>query len=227
VIGARGTLLSVRVGHVARHGTPGAADPLEREWTSAFYKDAVEGPRHVGREGLDGDEQRDKGRGHGGPHGALLMYAAAHYPRWRVELAEPAMDFGGFGENLDVEGFDETTVCIGDTFEIGDCVVQVASPRGPCNNISRRWKRPDMVKRVTDTGRTGWYLRVLKEGSVAAGQSVTLTARTLPEWTVARTFRLRVDPDGDVAGLEAAAALELLTPDWRQWFAKRVTERAS
>lgn len=217
-------LLSVHVGRIRSHGTHGASDPLERAWTTAYYKDPVEGPRYLGREGLEGDEQNDYGRGHGGPEMAVLMYSADHYPAWREELKIPEMTFGGFGENLIVEGLEESSVCIGDTFEVGEAVVQISCPRGPCSNIARRWKRPDMVKRVTDNGRTGWYLRVMKEGLVAAGDELTLTARPNPLWTVARVFRLRVEPERDPAAVRELTELPLLDKAWHNKFRDRLAK---
>lgn len=213
-------LVSVHVGRIRTHGTPGATDPLERQWSTAYFKDPVEGPRHLGLEGLEGDEQRDYGRGHGGPEMAALMYSADHYPAWREELQIPEMSFGGFGENLVVEGLEESSVCIGDTFEVGEAIVQISCPRGPCSNIAKRWHRPDMVKRVTANGRTGWYLRVKQEGLVAAGDDLTLTDRPNPLWTVARVFRARVEPERDPAAVRELTELPLLDPVWHGKFRK-------
>src|SRR5262249_47371619 len=146
------------------HGTPGAADPLEQPWTSAYYKDPVTGPVKLGRLGLEGDQQADR-RVHGGPDMAVLAYSIDHYPVWRRELGIESMGPGGFGENFAVAGRDERTVCVGDVIAIGDARLQVSQPRGPCANISRRWKRADLLKRVTENGRSGWYLRVLDEAT--------------------------------------------------------------
>ena len=91
---------------------------------------------------------------------------SVYRPDWREELSLPEMGPGGFGENFTVSGQDEATVFIGDVYEVGEAVVQVSQPRGPCANISRRWERPDLVRRVEESGRHGWYLRVLQEGVV-------------------------------------------------------------
>jgi len=211
-------LASIQVGKAERHGTPNSDDPMERAWTTAFFKQPVQGPLQLSRVGLEGDEQHEK-RVHGGPEMAALAYSAEHYPVWRAELGIPEMGPGGFGENLTVSGLDEERVCIGDVFEVGGARVQVSKPRGPCANISKRWKLPSLLARVTETGRTGWYLRVLEEGTVEAGQAVRLLGRPFPEWTVRRVFRLRVEPDSDPGALERVAGCEALSPSWRRQLA--------
>jgi MOSC domain-containing protein YiiM len=212
-------LVSLRVGVARTHGVPGAGDPMERAWTSAYVKDEASGPLRLSWTQLAGDQQYDTAS-HGGPHMAVLAYAASHYPFWREELAEPAMGPGGFGENFTLSELDEVAVSIGDSFSVGTARVQVSQPRGPCANISRRWKRPELLRRVTETGYTGWYLRVLEPGTVRAGDELRWLERPFAEWTVARVFRLRLEPDADPAAVHALADCEALSPEWRMRFAK-------
>jgi MOSC domain-containing protein YiiM len=212
-------LVSVQVGRPRTHGRPDATDPLEREWTSAYVKDPVTGPVRLTATQLAGDEQYDTAS-HGGPHMAVLAYAAGHYPRWREELGRPEMGPGGFGENFTIEGLDESLVCIGDRYTIGTARVQVSQPRGPCANIARRWKLATMVRRVTETGRTGWYFRVLEEGQVQAGDVVRRIGRVHPGWTVERVFRLKLAPSADRGLAAALAACAELSPPWRESFAR-------
>jgi MOSC domain-containing protein YiiM len=212
-----GTLVSLQVGRVrslAISGMPGQSD---REWRTAYYKEPVSAPVRVGRLGLDGDEQFDR-ESHGGPDRALLGYSAEHYASWRAELGIETMGPGGFGENLTISGQNETGVCVGDTYAIGDARIQVTQPRGPCANISRRWQRPDMVKRVAQTSRFGWYLRVLDEGEIAAGMAVRLVERPYPGWNVAHVFRLRAEPGLDPETVAALARCPELSPGYRERF---------
>jgi len=143
-------------------------------WRSAIYKTAVLGPVMLRRTNLDGDRQGDP-RVHGGPDQAALMYSADNYAKWRAE----GFDFepGSFGENLTVTGLDETTVWVGDIYEIGAAVVQVTKARGPCYKLQYRTGVPDLIKRVLANGRSGWYVRVLREGLVEAGQEIVLLKR--------------------------------------------------
>jgi MOSC domain-containing protein YiiM len=151
---------------------------------TAFGKTPVNGPVRVFRENLEGDAQADH-RYHGGPERAVLAYGADHYPLWRAELSWPDLPFGGFGENLSVEGVTEETACIGDVWRAGTALLQISSPRGPCRKISEFWHRPDLLRRVVETGRTGWYMRVLEEGILKTGSEVALIDRPNPRETVA------------------------------------------
>lgn len=213
-------LVSMQVGRPRTHGDPDATDPLERAWRSAYVKDPVQGPRRLSRTQLEGDEQYDL-EFHGGPEMAVLAYSAEHYPRWHAELGLDAMGPGGFGENFTIAGLDEDLVSIGDTFEIGTARVQVSQPRGPCANISRRWKSKELLRRATATARIGWYLRVLEEGVVESGEAVRLIERPCPEWSVARVFRLKIARAPDPAEARALAACGVLSPEWRAKFASR------
>jgi MOSC domain-containing protein YiiM len=204
-------LLEVRTGRVRFHGQEGAADPLLRPWRSAIVKEPVQGPLRLGVLGLEGDEVADP-RHHGGPDQAVLGYASAHYPRWREEGFDAAP--GGFGENLLFEGLDDGDVCIGDTFALGDARLQVSHPRQPCGTLAKRFGRGDVVARVWETARGGWYFRVLEAGVVEAGQAVGLLARPNPGWTVARVLRAYWRAASEPAEARAAAAVPLLTDHW-------------
>lgn len=214
-------LLEVRAGHARDFARPAWDHAPERTWRSAYQKDPLSGPAFVRRLGVEGDEQYDT-EVHGGPEMALLAYSVGHYPEWRAALDLPAIGPGGFGENLCVSGLDERTVCIGDVWRVGEARLQVSQPRGPCANISRRWDRADFMKRVTDTARTGWYLRVLDEGRVTAGDAIERLERPRPEWSVERVFRARVGPGRDIAAFAALAALPELSPEWRGKFERRL-----
>jgi MOSC domain-containing protein YiiM len=178
------TLLSVQVGRPHRHPRPPFAPP-GHYWQTAFFKNAVAGPVALGRLNLAGDRQADL-RVHGGPDQAVLAYSADHYRLWRAELGLLEMGPGGFGENFTIGGQSEAGVCIGDVYQVGDAIVQVSQPRGPCYKISWRWNRPDLLARVETTGRHGWYLRVLEEGTVQAGLDLVLLDRPNPTWTISR-----------------------------------------
>lgn len=216
-----GRIVSVNVGMPREHGVEGAAIPMDRPWTTGFFKEPVGGPVRVGTTNLEGDGQADL-RVHGGPDKAVLLYAAAHYPAWQEELGF-AMPFGAFGENLSVEGMTEAEACIGDVLEIGTARLQVAQPRGPCWKIARRWKMRDLSARVQRSGRTGWYARVLQEGVVQAGDPVVLVHRPHPEWTVARANELLHAKPGREAESKALAALTELDASWRAVVEYRLT----
>jgi MOSC domain-containing protein YiiM len=215
-------LVSVRTGRVREWPRPEWDRQHGPTWRTAYYKDEVAGPVHAGALGLAGDEQASPGV-HGGVHMAVLAYADSNYTRWREDPLLAAMGPGGFGENLTVDGPDETGVCLGDIWETAGARFVVSQPRGPCAAISRRWNVPDLMQRAVESVRIGWYLRVAREGIVARGDALKLVERPHPEWTVARVFRLRVGAETDPAALERLATCEALSPEWR----RKITERAA
>ena len=213
-----GRIVSVRVGLVVRAPRPKWDKASGTTYSSAYVKPPVNGAVKVGPLGLEGDQQHDR-RGHGGVEMAVLAYADGHYENWRDELDLVEMGPGAFGENLTVEGFDERTVCIGDVWAAGETRLQVASPRGPCLNISRRWDRQDLMEKVLKSARGGWYLRVLQPGTLAVRQPVRRIERKQPDWTVDRVFRLRYDETRDMKAVAKLAKVRELAPYWREKFA--------
>jgi MOSC domain-containing protein YiiM len=214
------TIVSLRTGRVRTFPRPSWDHAPERTWRSAYHKDEVDRPVRVTTLGLEGDEQASR-EIHGGPHRAVLAYAFAHYAAWRAEPGLERIGPGGFAENLTVDRLDETTVCLGDRYRTGDVVFEVSQPRGPCANIARTWNRPDLVQRVTEVARAGWYMRVLAEGTIARGAALERIARPHPQWTVERLFRLSASAEPAAADLLAAAACGALSPGWRERFTAR------
>lgn len=181
-------------------------------WRSAIHKEAVDHPLWLSITGLAGDAVGDT-KHHGGPEQAILGYAESHYADWKAEGFTD--ERGAFGENLLVMGLSDQTVCIGDSFELGDAMIQVSCPRVPCNTLVRRHGRPDILERVFATGRGGWYFRVLKEGFVAPGQELHPLARPHPDWTVARALHARWRAATDKDEARALSEVAALNPQWR------------
>jgi len=155
-------LLSIQVGH------PRKVKWRRRTVTTGIYKDPVEGRIMLRRSNLEGDEQADL-RVHGGWDKAVYVYPSEHYAFWRTALSGMDLPYGMFGENFTTEGLDESSVRIGDRFRIGGAVVEVTQPRVPCYKLGVRFGRPDMPQRFHASGRCGFYLAVLEEGDVGAG----------------------------------------------------------
>lgn len=218
------TLLSIQVGQPTTYGD----DPpsTQKPWTTAFFKSPVAGPVFVTRTGLTGDAQADL-QHHGGVDKAVLAYAASHYPLWREELARPDFHCGGFGENLTIEGLTEHTVCIGDVWSLGQLstgltgLLQVSQPRQPCWKLARHWQTKELTALVVANGRTGWYLRVLREGTIAPGQTLTLEARPHPQWTVAKAHEVMHHRPHDATLSTELANLPELSTAWQDELRKR------
>ncbi|MDG2526921.1 MOSC domain-containing protein [Stenotrophomonas sp. HITSZ_GD] len=206
----------VRVGKVVDFTRPGSR--------SAIDKRRVDGPVAVGELGLAGDEQGDR-RVHGGPDKAIHHYPHDHYAAWRAALGDhPLLAAGGaFGENLSSSGLTEADVCLGDRFALGTAVVEVSQLRQPCWKLSDRFGVADMARRVQDTGRTGWYYRVLAPGHVAAGDVLVLKARPHPHWPLARLAELLYRRGVEPALLEEVLRLPLV-PSWRTLFERRLAQ---
>lgn len=127
-------------------------------------------PRAVLRvSGFEGDGQADR-RNHGGPDKAVCVYSAVHYPHWQRMLGR-RLDPGAFSENLTVSGIREARVCVGDVFRAGEAVVQVSTPRTPCDKVAGKNGEKQLSKWISGSGYTGFYMRVLEEGLVQKGDA--------------------------------------------------------
>jgi MOSC domain-containing protein YiiM len=208
-------ITSIQIGQPTDYRDEQAADGQGRSWTTAFFKTPVSGGVHVGRFGVAGDGQADL-ENHGGVDKAVLAYSADHYDYWRPHLGLPALSLGGFGENLSIAGLDEGTVCIGDQWQVGPVLFEVTQPRQPCWKMSRRWQIPDLAAQVIRNGKSGWYLRVLTDGHIAAGNELTLIHRPHAVWTIARAARLMHHEKHDLAAAAELASLPELSVAWKE-----------
>jgi len=190
-------IVSLQVGLPADRQYENNADGEGRVWRSGIFKTPVEGSVYLGKENFVGDRQADLNN-HGGPDKAVLMYAVSHYDYWRRVLPQIDWVYGGFGENLTVTEMTEDKVALGDVYAIGDVRIEVSQPRHPCWKLARRWQQKDLAARVQENGFSGWYVRVLQEGSVETGQKLLLLERPYPEWTISRVFDTIYNLDRDV-----------------------------
>ncbi len=155
-----------------------------KEWISAIKKSQVDGAVQVEVDHVAGDQQADL-KHHGGPDKAVLAYSSDHFAEWNRKLARKDVVAGWFGENLTISGLSESDVCVGDFLLIGTCKLEVSQPRQPCWKLSRFWEVPELAVLVQKSGRTGWYLRVVDEGALSAGDAIELLERPFPEMTIA------------------------------------------
>lgn len=214
-------LLSIQVGMPRTIGTADAPDPMDRAWTSGFFKRTVSEPVEVTRTGLVGDGQADL-KNHGGPDKAINAYPADHFPSWRAELGLDCPP-GGFGENFTTEGAREADVCIGDVFRIGGALLQITQPRQPCWKLARRWRLKELAARAEQTGRTGWYYRVLEPGKVGAPTEFALVDRPHARWTVAEANAIMHHRKSDWPAAAELAACAALSTSWQVSLGRRAT----
>ncbi len=215
-------LQSIQVGMPRQLGTPGSDDPDQQPWFSGFVKTPVAGSVDVSVLGLAGDGQADR-KHHGGPDKAILAYNGRHYSKWSAERDRTDWAGGMFGENFTLDDLSEDDVCIGDSYSVGQVTVQVTQPRQPCWKLGRRCGDPGLPKRVIQTARCGWYLRVLTAGSVEANQPFELIDRPHPDWSVSVAHRLMYEKKPDRDRLSHLAALPQLSYSWQQELLAKAT----
>ena len=173
----------------------GGAAPLqvgEREISSGIDKRPRSGPVAVGRLGLRGDRVMNH-KHHGGPDQAVYLYSLEDYAHF-LPLLQRELPPGSFGENLTLRGLESAGVRIGDRLEIGTALLEVTSPRIPCDTLVAHIGDPRFARTFREARRPGLYTRVLRGGEVEAGDRVTLTPSPVPTPTIAEMYELFFDP---------------------------------
>ena len=172
-------------------GKPRKVEADGKAVRTSIWKTPRDGRVAVNALNLDGDKQSDL-RVHGGVRKAVYVYPSEHYEYWRRELPGVDLPWGVFGENLTTEGLLEDEVRIGDRLAIGSAEFEVTQSRQPCFKLGIRFDNPDMLKRFIASGRSGFYLSVVREGDVGAGDRISVVARENTAMTVAAEFVRRV-----------------------------------
>ncbi|MDP9018223.1 MAG: MOSC domain-containing protein [Candidatus Eremiobacteraeota bacterium] len=198
---------------------------------TTFGRTQVDEPVRLRFDGIDGDEVGDPSV-HGGDERALLCYARSNYEFWseRLNITYAQAFASGFGENLTVDGVSEHDICVGDRFELGTAIVEVAQPRSPCWKIGAYWNVSTLTKEVYRGGRSGWFLRVKQEGVFAVSDRLLLVDRPYPQFTIQalndaivelETHRNESELDFDF--VKAVAQCPALSPGWRTAFAQALS----
>lgn len=214
------------MGKVKKVGKKDAENPMERQWESAIFKNEAEGEVWLSETGLVGDEVADK-KNHGGPEKAVFAYPIKHYTYWKEKLERDDMTMGAMGENFTVLEMDEFTVCIGDTYRLGDAIIQVSQPRQPCWKPARRFQIIDLALQIQNSGKTGWYFRVLQEGNVQADSALDLVERPYPQWSVQAANEVMHFYKDDLRLADDLASCELLAASWQNRLKKRLRGQES
>ena len=206
-----GSLLSVNVGL-----------PQDVAWGgrivhTAVWKRPVDGPRMVRRLNIDGDGQGDLA-GHGGEHRAVFVYQIESYRYWQEQLGRDDFSYGQFGENFTVAGLADDQVCVGDRYRIGEAVFEVTQPRVTCYRVGIRMDDPRIPALLVSHHRPGFYLRVLREGLVQAGDDIVKIASGPEAMTVAEVDALLYLPGHPRARVERALRIPALPAGWRNSF---------
>ena len=204
--------------------------PREVSWRgkrviTGIYKEPVAGRVTIRNLNLDGDRQADL-RVHGGRDKAVYVYPLESYELWSRERPELAVGPGTFGENLTTVGLREADVNVGDRFRFGPAELVATQPRLPCFKLGIRMKDDAFVTDFLERGLYGFYLAVVEEGAVAAGDMIAALERDPHGFRVSEVARLYARGRDDIDGMRRAADLDVLPASWRDYFRKRIGMRA-
>jgi ferredoxin-NADP reductase/MOSC domain-containing protein YiiM len=196
--------------------------PRDIEWKgrtvhTGLWKYPVLGRCWVGRLNLEGDGQGDLA-GHGGEQRAVFVYQIESYRYWQAKLRRTDFVYGQFSENFTIDGLPDDVVCIGDRYQIGTALFEVTQPRVTCYRIGIRMNEPRMASLLTSSGRPGFYLRVLREGEVGAGDEIVKMGEAKEKMTIAEVNALLYSPNHSRDGLKRALGIEALSAGWRSSF---------
>lgn len=191
--------------------------------TTSIFKEPVAGRVQLRRLHLEGDGQADL-KAHGGVNRAVYVYTLENYDFWKKKLKRDDFSFGQFGENFTVEGMLEDQIHVGDTFRVGYVLVQVTQPRAPCFKLAIRMNMDKFPKLFLASNRVGFYLRVLEEGEVGAGDDIDLVRTDPNRMTVSEINKLLYFDGNNLIDARRALAIEALSPGWRESFEERLTK---
>jgi MOSC domain-containing protein YiiM len=203
-------LLSVNVGR------PRNIVISNKSVATGIFKLPVAGEVRVQTLNLAGDQQADL-TVHGGPDKAVYAYPEKHYAFWQQAIGVE-LNWGMFGENLTVEGLSEDAISIGDQLGIGTAVFQVTQPRLPCFKLAAKFGRDDIIKKFLDSRRVGFYLRVLQEGSIEAGDTISMIEPEPSRLTVREITDLYLTKHLERSLVERVLSVEALAASWRDHF---------
>ncbi|RMD60122.1 MAG: MOSC domain-containing protein [Nitrospirae bacterium] len=204
------TLVSVCIGE------PRMENFYGKQIFTAIRKKPFSNKIYLNKTGLEGDGVGDK-KHHGGEDKALCLYPLEHYPYWEKTLSIK-LPVAAFGENLTTIGLLEEHVFIGDIFEIGTALIQVSQPRQPCSTLAARYNRKDLIKMVIDTGYTGFYFRVIKEGYIKEGEPILLKKRVQEEVSISFANNIRHKDRTNCEAIKKILSIEELSESWHKDF---------
>lgn len=192
-----------------------------KEELTGYFKQEVHYPVYLTADGIKNDCMADKVH-HGGKDKACYLYSSDHYPFWKRQYPDLSWDYGMFGENLTVDGLDESAIGIGDTFRVGEAVIQVSQPRQPCYKMGIKFNDMGIVKKFCQAPYPGTYVRVLKEGFVKRGDGFELIAPGKSGLCVSEVFVLLYSQKPDAQKYKRALEDELLAVSAKNHLQKKL-----
>lgn len=198
------------------------AQPTTFTWNgneviTGIFKKPTDVPIYLEQENVRGDEVSDR-RVHGGKYKACYLFSANHYPYWQNLYPSLDWTYGMLGENITVEGLDEKQLCVGDTYKIGKAKVQITIPREPCFKFAYKFGSEDVLQQFINHGYSGTYVKVLEEGDVKTGDTLTLIEKAENSISIYQFFELLYAEDKNKSHLNILLKSEVIP----QRFKKRL-----
>ncbi len=191
----------------------------DQEMDTGICKETIQ-EAFLTKEGFRGDGVADL-RYHGGPDRAVCVYPHEHYRLWEREFGSK-LPPSTFGENVTVTNMLEQEVCIGDIFRLGDAVIQITQGRIPCSTITKRTNMPSLLKRMVETGYTGYLCRVLEEGTVRRDSTITLVESHPKQVSILFGNQIYFHQQKDLEGIKKVLDVQELANEWRERLGKRL-----
>ncbi len=196
-----------------------------RTVSTGIFKKPITGAVQVSKLGLQGDQQADLSV-HGGIDKAVYLYPNEHFNFWSDQYPQREFSAGLFGENLTTIGLLESEINVGDILRIGDVEFMVTIPRMPCFKLGIKMGDPGFIKAFLEANRSGFYLKVLKEGIIEADQPVAVTGGDGYGLKIAEVSRLYTLEKDNQTLLEKAVNAPNLTSKWKEFFQSRLLDKA-
>ncbi|WP_256241137.1 MOSC domain-containing protein [Bacillus sp. V3B] len=200
-------------------GKPKTIKDQGKELQSGIYKTQTNEPIFLGKLNFDGDGQADLVH-HGGEDKAVCVYPYEHYPHWEKDMNRELV-FGAFGENLTLKGMLESDVHVGDIYRLGAAMVQISQPRQPCFKLAKRYDISDLPLRFQNTGYTGFYFRVLKEGWVQPDSRVEIIEKHPKQISIQWANHIMHHNRKNMEEIKKILAVDALSDSWRKTFTQR------
>lgn len=180
-----------------------------KEGSTGIFKIPTHKPIYLAEKGVKNDYVADK-KVHGGTFKACYLFSADHYPYWKKLYPDLNWNWGMFGENLTINGMNETQIMVGDIYKIGDALVQVTQPREPCFKFGVKFETQNVLKQFIDHGFPGTYVRVLEEGFINNGDTLKLVNRLEQTLSVAELYHLLFAKNKNKTHIKIAVELDVL-----------------
>ncbi|MBS82898.1 MAG: MOSC domain-containing protein [Gammaproteobacteria bacterium] len=192
-----------------------------KELITSIYKKPIDKSVELTDFGIVGDQQADL-KVHGGYDKAVYAYSYKHYKMWSKKLNKEFNDYGLVGENLTIDDFDEELINIGDEFSISDCILKVTQPRVPCYKLGIKMNDRDFPKNFSQSGRTGAYMKVLKNGKINPNDSLNMIKKEDNSMSVYEVAKLLYTDINNIDKMKSAIELKTLTEEIKEKFRERL-----